>query len=49
MDRLIKVLACAQGDRPTLSLLSFYIAELIGARALFEFAGKRHNGGHFVR
>jgi hypothetical protein len=29
MDRLIKVLACAQGDRPALSLLSFYIAELL--------------------
>ena len=30
------------------STLSFYIAELLGAGALFEFAGKRHNGGHFV-
>jgi hypothetical protein len=50
MDRLVKVLACARGERPALWLLSFYIvAELLGAGALFQFAGKRHNGGHFVR
>jgi hypothetical protein len=38
----------SQGKRPSTLLLSFYIAELLGAGALFDFARKRPNGGHFV-
>jgi hypothetical protein len=47
VDRLVNVHTCAQSERSAL-WPSFYIAEVLGAGALFEFAGKRHNGGHFV-